>query len=178
MLDIDRWYITYNDYASRYFNPQSLLFPRDEFLYQRRNDNLLSHNTERDLTDYEKIYSDILMFVGLFYIESNSIHTQSKSQQREVICYESAKYERSIALRQSVYQSWQSIATIDEKSSYLGKRMEKMNKLLSQETRIQYTQSSGKEGYYTLTPIHRYIDFSEYNDLFEKHNYCFFSPHR
>ena len=56
--------------------------------------------------------------------------------------------------------------------------MEKMNRLLYQESIIQYSESTGKGSYYTLTPVHKYIDFSEYNDLFAKHIYCFLSTNR
>lgn len=178
MLDIDRRYITYNDYASKHINLQSLLFPRDEFLYHKRNDNILFSDKYKDISEYEKVYGDLLIFLGLFYIESDNIHKHKKRQQREVSCYDSPHYERSMIVRKWIYNTWQLIASEDDKESYLSKRMEKINKLFLQESKIQYTQSSGKEWYYTITPSQRYIDFSEYNDLFEQHKYYFFSPHR
>ncbi len=178
MRDIDRWYITYNDYSSRYFNPQSLLFGRDELLYKKLNDSVISPNWCEDREKYEEIYNNLLMFLWIFSIECNTIREKRKNNKREWICSNNDDYGRSIWLWDTIYTWRKELCHGEEQWSYLDKTMEKMNKLLFQESLIQYNQSMGKSAYYTLTPLHKYIDFSEYNDLFGRHKYCFLSTHR
>ncbi len=176
MRDIDRRYITYNDYSSKYFNPQALLFHREELLYHETNDVIVKKESSNELN--KSIYNDMLMFLGVFYIECESIYREKKKHKRESICSNNENYTRSIWLWDNIYNWWKNNISKKHVWSYLDKMMEKMNRLLYQESIIQYSESTGKGSYYTLTPVHKYIDFSEYNDLFAKHIYCFLSTNR
>ncbi len=94
MRDIDRRYITYNDYSSKYFNPQALLFHREELLYHETNNTIIKKESSNELN--KSIYNDMLMFLGVFYIECESIYREKKKHKRESICSNNENYRRSI----------------------------------------------------------------------------------
>lgn len=177
ILDADRRYNTYNDYAQKWISITSTLYQREKYEYE------IQQNPIIELWYYDNI-KDIINWLSFFiahFTKDNEKQYNNLKQYKREIDY--------LLNHQSYVNTAESWNSVREKRNnllkqsgiipqYLQDSMNKLSILFQNPIKIQRNMSQNKDIRYTIAPAVRYIDFAEYLKMFEDHQVLFFSSDR
>lgn len=172
ILDADWRHTSYNNYAQKWITLSSSVFRRENALYA-----LQEHADNQQLQDFEALINTRTMRLGYFGMEANwYLGTLQKSE----IAYRphNTDFKKSYWLRETLKQERKSYVKSYKNNQDITWLIHKINQLLNHPVTIHRHISQNWQIDYSIAPSVRYIDFSEYLEMFWAQKILFFSPKR
>lgn len=178
-FDQDRWYVSYNDFASHAYNPLNFLELIEKIVYTY--DVCQQAQPEKYKEKYEKIqnfYIFLQLFIGILSIETKKIFTDYdwSSAQIDPILYHH-HFSRTQQWRDSMIEWNKTLKQLLPEGVYkdIGVYIDQLENVLSCMVTIDKCMYDQSAFYFIYKETNRYVQRSEFTDTFASRRILYFS---